>query len=207
MKSFSTFKRLLEVQIIIFKPDQTMQFSRALLLLLMVFTTFSLKSQSTTSKHLAFKGVPIDGTLNEYVTKMKAAGFKLEGVEDGLALFTGDFAAYKDCMIGVRTLDGMDLVNKVTVIFPDVNTWSRLESNYSDLKELLTIKYGEPDRVNEEFEGTLPPRDDSSKMHELVMERCKYWSSFELENGIIQVSIEYSGNAFVMLAYWDKINS
>ena len=185
-----------------------MQFSRALLVLLMVFTTFSLKSQSTASKHLTFKGVPIDGTLNEYVTKMKAAGFKLEGVEDGLALFTGDFAAYKDCMIGVRTLDGIDLVHRVTVVFPDMDTWSRLESNYTGLKELLTIKYGEPDRVNEEFEGTLPPRDDGDKMYELKMDRCKYWSSFEVELGTIQVSIEHASyQTFVSLTYYDKVNT
>ena len=185
-----------------------MQFSRAFLLLLMVFTTFSLKSQSTTSKHLAFKGVPIDGTLNEYVTKMKAAGFKLEGVEDGLALFTGDFAAYKDCMIGVRTLDGMDLVHQVTVVFPDTDTWSRLESNYTGLKELLTIKYGEPERVNEKFEGTSQPDDDRDKMYELRMDRCKYWSSFEVELGTIQVSIEHASyQTFVSLTYYDKVNT
>ena len=185
-----------------------MQFSRALLLLLMVFTTFSLKSQSTTSKHLTFKGVPIDGTLNEYVTKMKAAGFKLEGVEDGLALFTGDFAAYKDCMIGVRTLDGMDLVHLVTVVFPDIDTWSRLESNYTGLKELLTIKYGEPERVNEKFEGTSQPDDDRDKMYELRMDRCKYWSSFEVELGTIQVSIEHASyQTFISLTYYDKVNT
>lgn len=185
-----------------------MQILRSLLVLSLFFTAFSVKSQSTDSvEHLTFKGVPIDGTLDDYVTNMKKAGFTLVSVENGLALFSGDFAAYKDCMIGVRTLDGMDLVSKVTVIFPEMSTWSDLESNYSTLQELLTIKYGEPDRFEEKFESMLSPRDDGQKMHEVRMERCKYWSSFELDNGAIQLSIEHAGYAFVMLSYIDKINT
>ena len=185
-----------------------MQILRSLLVLSLVFSTFSVKSQSADAvEHLTFKGVPIDGTLDDYVTNMKKAGFALESVENGLALFSGDFAAYKDCMIGVRTLDGMDLVSKVTVIFPEMSTWSDLESNYSTLKELLTIKYGEPDRFEENFESMLYPRDDGQKMREVRMERCKYWSSFELDNGAIQLSIEHAGYAFVMLSYIDKINT
>ena len=43
-------------------------------------------------EHLTFKGVPIDGTLSEYVAKMKSAGFKYLGEQDGTAILQGDFA-------------------------------------------------------------------------------------------------------------------
>ena len=57
-----------------------------------------------TSEHLSFKGVPIDGTLNVYVSKMEKGGFTLIGTEDGVAMLKGDFAAYKGCIIEVATL-------------------------------------------------------------------------------------------------------
>ena len=185
-----------------------MQILRSLLVLSLVFTTFSVKSQSAdAAEHLTFKGVPIDGTLDDYVTNMKKAGFVLESVENGLALFSGDFAGYKECIIGVVTLDGKDLVSKVTVVFPRRDTWSDLESNYSKLKELLTIKYGEPESHAEKFNSTYQPDSDFEKMYELQFENCEYWSSFELDNGSIQLSIEHAGYAFVMLAYFDKANT
>lgn len=185
-----------------------MQVLRSLLVLSLVFTTFSVKSQSADAvEHLTFKGVPIDGTLDDYVTNMKKAGFALESVENGLALFSGDFAGYKECIIGVVTLDGKDLVSKVTVVFPKRDTWSDLESNYSKLKELLTLKYGEPERFEEKFNSTYQPDSDFEKMYELRFENCEYWSSFELDNGAIQLSIEHAGYAFVMLAYFDKANT
>lgn len=185
-----------------------MQILRSLLVLSLVFTTFSVKSQSAdAAEHLTFKGVPIDGTLDDYVTNMKKAGFALESVENGLALFSGDFAAYKDCIIGVVTLDGKDLVSKVTVVFPKRDTWSDVESNYRKLKELLTIKYGEPESHAEKFNSTYQPDGDFEKMYELQFENCEYWSSFELDNGSIQLSIEHAGYAFVMLAYFDKANT
>ena len=185
-----------------------MQILRSLLVLSLVFTAFSVKSQSADApEHLTFKGVPIDGTLDDYVTNMKKAGFALESVENGLALFSGDFAGYKECIIGVVTLDGKDLVSKVTVVFPKRDTWSDLESNYSKLKELLTLKYGEPERFEEKFNSTYQPDSDFEKMYELRFENCEYWSSFELDNGAIQLSIEHAGYAFVMLAYFDKANT
>lgn len=46
----------------------------------------------TTSEHLTFKGIPIDGPLNAFVAKRKAAGFKHLGTEDGFAYLEGDFA-------------------------------------------------------------------------------------------------------------------
>ena len=69
-----------------------MQILRSLLVLSLVFTTFSVKSQSADAvEHLTFKGVPIDGTLDDYVTNMKKAGFALESVENGLGIIFGIF--------------------------------------------------------------------------------------------------------------------
>lgn len=182
---------------------------KSLLSLFLVLTT--LLSFAQTSDHLTFKGVPIDGTLEEYVSKMKKSGFSHLGTEDGTALLNGDFAGYKNCYVGVSTLKQKDLVHKIAVIFPDKDTWSTLSGNYFDLKRMLTEKYGKPSDVVEKFDvpSYSQPRDDQDKMYKVKFDNCKYYSIWETDKGEIQLSIDHNGvtNCFVKLAYFDKINS
>lgn len=179
----------------------------SILFTLTVITSFAqLKPDS--SGHLTFKGVLIDGTLNEFVSKMKKNGFTLMRTENGMAMLKGDFAAYKNCIVGVATLKQKDLVSKITVMFPENDTWSNLSSDYFILKELLTEKYGEPSECVEKFQTNSQPRDDNSKMHEVRMDRCTYYTTYETDKGSIQLSIENGefSSGFVMLSYFDKIN-
>lgn len=177
-----------------------------ILIAMISFAQTQVNSESST--HLAFKGVPIDGTLDDYVLQMKKNGFNHIGTEDGIAMLEGDFASYKKCIVVVATLKQKDLVSKISVMFPEQATWSSLSSDYFILKELLTEKYGKPSDSTEKFDG-MQPRDDNSKMYEVQMDRCKYYTTFETEKGSIQLSIEHEGvmRCFVVLAYYDKINS
>ena len=175
-----------------------------LIVTLIALTSFA----QTESPHLSFKGVPIDGTLNEYIQKMKQKGFDYLRTTDGLAILSGDFAGYKGCIIGVATLRQKDLVSKITVIFPSSETWGTLSNNYYSLKEMLTEKYGKPEFVTEEFQGYSQPTDDNSRMHEVKMDRCKFITSFETPKGSIQLSIDHNdiSECSVILSYFDKIN-
>lgn len=162
------------------------------------------------SEHLTFKGVPIDGTLDSYIDNMKKAGFEYIGKEDGIAILKGDFAGYKDCTIGVITLKSLDLVNRISVLFKTAESWQEVYANYTNLQRMLTKKYGKPDDTAELFEGYTQPKDDSSKMHELRMDRCKIYTFFTLPKGTIQLEILKSttiSGAAVRLSYWDKINT
>ncbi|MBO9592815.1 MAG: hypothetical protein J7599_07885 [Niabella sp.] len=145
------------------------------------------------SKHLSFKGVPIDGTLNEFVLKMKKGGFTHTGTEEGLAVLKGDFASYKSCVIGVSTLKTKDLVSKIVVLFPERDTWSSLSSNYFTLKEMLTEKYGDPSDCVEKFQSYSEPKNDNDKMFEVKFDKCKYLTIYETEKGSIQLSIDHDG--------------
>lgn len=156
------------------------------LFLLMSFTLTFAQS----SEHLKFKGVPIDGTLSEYVLKMKQAGFQLVGTDDGVALLEGEFAGYRGCLIAVSTLNSVNVVNAIGVVFPACEDWSSLEGNYEHLKSMLTTKYGEPADVVEKFQGYSTPRTNNDKFHELLMDRCTWYTIFETENGDIQLSLE-----------------
>lgn len=163
----------------------------------------------TDNEHLKFKGVPIDGTLKQYVQKMESAGFVYVGQQEGIALLQGDFAGYKGCTVGVATLTGKDLVNKITVIFPKNDTWSTLYGTYSNLKSMLTEKFGEPSSCVEEFQGYTEPRDDNNRMHNVQMDRCNYVTTFSPNTGDIQLFISHDSviSCFVILSYYDKTNS
>ncbi len=166
-------------------------------------------SYSQTSEHLVFKGVPLDGTLKEYVSKMVQDGFTNLGIEDGTAILRGEFAGYKDCNVGVSTLKQKDLVYKIAVIFPEKDTWTPLSGNYFDLKAMLTEKYSNPSEEVEKFDGYSSPRDDNSKMYEVKFDRCKYYSIWKTDKGEIQLSIHHESGirCYITLLYSDKINS
>ena len=78
------------------------------------------------STHLKFKGVPIDGKLDEFKSRMKRKGFKHIGTQDNAEILQGDFADFKECMIYVSTLDNKDLVSKISVVFPEQKQWKYL---------------------------------------------------------------------------------
>jgi hypothetical protein len=175
--------------------------------LTLLFTLATALTFAQTSAHLSFKGVPIDGTLNEYVLKMKQIGFTTYGTENGMAMLKGDFASYKGCFVSVATLKDKDLVSKITVAFPEQKSWSLLSSNYFNLKELLTEKYGQPFESIEKF-TSYEPKDDGSKMTLVELDACKYVTTYETEKGSIELSIKGDNSSvFVQLSYFDKVNS
>lgn len=160
------------------------------------------------SEHLSFKGVPIDGSLDEYVAKMKDAGFRYLGKQDGTAILTGDFAGFKGCTIGVTTLKSLDVVSMIGVIFTEQDDWSGLSSQYEQLKTMLKQKYGKYDECVEEFQGYSQPSTNTSRLHELKMDRCSWFTIFRTDKGAIELSITHNNmSCFVMLRYYDKINT
>lgn len=178
---------------------------RHILALVFFFLSFYLGAQTN---HMTFKGVPIDGTLDAYVKNMQKAGFTYIGKEDGVAILSGDFAGFRNCKVGVITLKSLDLVNRISVLFEEQDTWGRVFGYYSQLKEMLSTKYGEPDECIEEFQGSQP-RDDSSRMHELNMDRCVYSTIYSIDTGDIELEIIKTqwGEAAVRLTYWDRKNT
>ena len=177
-----------------------------LLMTVILLLTIVSFAQSQTSQHLTFKGVSIDGTLDKFVSKMKQNGFTEIGTEAGVARLKGDFASYEGCNVVVSTLKGKDLVSNVTVYFPKQDAWSSLASNYFNLKELLTEKYGQPSKSVENFTSFVQV-DDGLKMQQVYLDNCNYVTTYETEKGSIQLSIKSNNsNAFVILTYSDKIS-
>jgi hypothetical protein len=177
-----------------------------LVILMLSFSMVALNAQTT--EHLKFKGVPIDGTLEAYTKQMNLNGFTLESSQNGTALFIGDFAGFKDCKVGVSTLNQKNLVYKIGVKFLDKSTWGGLNGDYQSLKSMLTEKYGKPTDEQEKFDSEYGPVDDNNRIHQVKFDKCKYISFWQTTNGIIQLSIDHISvtSCFVKLGYFDKIN-
>lgn len=140
---------------------------------------------------------------------MKSAGFKTVGsVSNGNAVLKGDFAGYKNCRLYVQTIDGADIVSTIVVQFPEYDRWEYLYENYTNLKEMLTQKYGKPHSAREEFQGYIS-RTDDDKMWQVGKGECKYETEFRTEKGKIILWIEQGGykSGSACLQYNDKINS
>lgn len=176
----------------------------ALLVLLLVFPI----SMFAQSEHLTFKGIPINGTLDQFTTQLTQKGFTKLGSEKGQAVLKGNFAGYKDCCVLVSTLDQSDLVYMTGVMFPDLDKWGLLENNYYKVKEMLITKYGKPKEEVEEFQSIIKPRTDSEKLHRLKFDECTYKSVFETEKGHIVLTISHDRvmKCYVLLGYVDGIN-
>ena len=159
------------------------------------------------SQHLRFKGIPLEGSLTNFVNQLKAKGFTYVGTEDGIALLQGEFAGYKNCIVGVATFSGTQNVCKVVNLFPDKENWSGVTSDYYGLKDLLTEKYGKPISI-EEFSDRTPP-DDFLRFHALLRGECHYTSTFTTEGGKIKLTMKKSdyNSAQVIMEYFDDTNS
>lgn len=162
------------------------------------------------STHLKFKGVPIDGPLEQFVARMVRKGFEVTSArEEEVVRLEGDFAGFKQCEVYVSTLDNQNLVSRITVWFPIQDQWKNLYGDYKTLKEMLTEKYGKPTSCVERFTGYLGNSgDDFYRMHAVSNDRCKYVTRFSGDEGDIILSIEHRGysSCFVQLVYQDKEN-
>lgn len=158
-------------------------------------------------EHLSFKGVPIDGTLQEYIQKMYEKGFICKSKKNGIAEMYGDFAGFKSCMIRVSTLNDKDLVNTITVIFPQRKNWTELMTDYNTLKTMLTEKYQKSSEVVEKFNRYVSS--DFSKMTALKSGEIEWYTDFKTDLGLIKLSIISMPTieGAVILKYFDNKNS
>lgn len=182
---------------------------KKIILLMLVFFASISYAQGTSAEHMTFKGIPIDGSLSSFISKMKSENFTYIGTQDGVAIFQGDFAGYKNCEVGVLSLKETNVVNTVVVFFPECSDWPSIEQNYSIIKNMLSEKYGDPVNCVEEFQGYSKPQSDNDKWYKLIGKLCTYYSYFETEKGDISIemfSADYT-TCRVKLQYWDKINT
>ena len=168
----------------------------SLLIALMSVTAFS-------QEHLTFNGVPINGTLEEFVQKLESKGFKLVEYMGSNAVMKGDFAG-NSATLFILGSKKTKTVWKVAAQFADKDSWSDLKSQYNSYKDMYTQKYGKP---SDHFEFFSKPyyEGDGYELQALRKGKCNYISFYNIANGTI--CVELSKSECLQLGYEDKINT
>lgn len=152
---------------------------------------------------MVFKGIPIDGHIEDFVKALENQGYKK--VYDGTSgvVMKGDFTG-KNAEIFILYTSKTKTVWKVAAQFDKNSSWYKLKSDYFDYVELYTQKYGKP---SEHFEFFVDPyyEGDGYELQALEKEKCFYNTFFKTELGILSVKIASSGT--ITLSYEDYINS
>lgn len=174
------------------------------ILILLFSFVITLVSFAQNSQHFKFNGIPIDGNISNFVSKMNKKGFILEDYhEKSVAIMSGKFCG-EDVNLFIIASEKSKTVWKVVVDYNNKGSWSTLKSDYSELKELFTKKYGYPEKSFNFFER--PYYDgDGYELQALRLEKCHYVSFYNLSDGYISLKISQFGN--IQIAYEDKINS
>ena len=159
---------------------------------------------------MAFKGVPIDGTLDAFVAKMEQKGLTRVGEQGSMVMLTGPVGIFSDCLITVLSTPAKDPVYGVVAMLPPSDSWPTLEGQYETLKKQLTGKYGKPTTEGEVFRGVpdaskLSP---AQKLDYLTRDECKFVSLYERPEGRVMLTLQHDANlgCFVRLLYSDRTN-
>lgn len=154
-------------------------------------------------EHLRFMNTPIEGTMREFATKMEAKGFVLDYDGEEGVLMKGTFIG-KDCDLILFKDPETEKSRVVSVCFKKkYSSWYSLKGGYAKIVNRYIEKYGEPSKKAHNF---LYPyyEGDGYEMAAVKLDKCRYWSYWEFEEGNIVVAILES--ARIMIYYTDKLN-
>ncbi len=167
-------------------------------LLFMVVATIMMAQE-----HLEFKGIPMDGPVSNFVSKLKTKGYtQVYNSGFGYAL-EGSFTG-KPVTIYVLGTEKTGIVWKVVVNFEKATSWYTIKSQYKQYVEIFTQKYGSP---SDHFEFFSRPyyEGDGYEMQALRNDKCNYCSYFETTKGTISVGMS-SNSECLSIRYEDGLN-
>lgn len=173
-------------------------------IMMLITCFFIVVSSFSQSSHIEFKGIPLDGKLSDFVSKLGKEGFTFEEyVDEGtIAIMKGDFAG-DNVKTYILSTKKSNIVWKVVVFYGEKESWYSLKRDYLNLKELYTKKYGYPEKHFEFFSNPYE-MGDGYELQALKKEKCTYISYYKLPTGRISVRI----NKFceIQVDYEDQIN-
>ena len=154
------------------------------------------------SEHFKFMGIPITGTPIQMGEKLKAKGFVFkEKLDDEIRQYSGTFAGSK---VLVDVISKSNVVWKILVEYPKCSSFNRLESDYEDMVEQYSKKYGEPSNHIEYFKDPYY-KGDGYEMQALELEKCSYISVWYTDLGYIVIRLSQYGQLWI--SYEDKVGT
>ena len=150
-----------------------------------------------------FNGVHIGGTLQSCISNFKQKGFTFVKYDTYGATMSGT-VSNKQVELYIVATPKSKTVCKVAIYFPRRNSWSKLYSEYSEMKDMLITKYGDPNYNEEKF---IQPYElgDGFETTAIKMEKCEY-TTIWLERANTNIIVEISEFLQTYLAYENKKN-
>lgn len=161
-------------------------------LLFLLFTTFKVFSQN----HIKFMDIPLGTQLHYFVSQLKQKGFQDDRFSnelfsrlDGGRIYVmeGKFLGIDKQSITIGCTD--EKIVKKVIISYDSKSWNAAYNQYTKLKNMLTQKYNKPNKCIERFSNPIP-KDDKGKILALKTNKAKYYSSFKVNSGNIEIEID-----------------
>lgn len=155
----------------------------------------------------AFLGIPLDGTIKEFASKMKAKGFSYE--QD-----LGDFMRFNGTVDGesvevtVYHSSQSETVYCVTVTYPvdfmdgykATGRWHYVEAKFNEVNARYRAKFQSIKEVHYWENGS-----DPDNIFDAIDGKCHYKSTYSTPGGTIEVIT--SGQNDVSVLYIDKVNA
>ena len=179
-----------------------LKFKRILFATLLCMATCLTANAQDETNHLEFKGIPIDGNMSSFLSKMNEKGFKTVTIQEEGTILSGQFAG-ENVDIIVYASPKSKTVYMVTVVFPEKTSWYSLKSNFKNLENSLQGKYGHPTIQRKEFDNPYY-EGDGYEMSAVRMDKCSWFSRFSVERGSIDIMITKGKR--VALYYSDQLN-
>lgn len=154
-------------------------------------------------EHLQFKGIPIDGNIDDFANQLELSGFILSGKFENIYAFTGQFVT-KDVELYVYCTSKTQKVWKVAIYLPAIGSWFNLKDECEYFKNQFSIKYGMP---TDQFNFFIEPyfEGDGYELQAFDQEKAIFSSYWTIHNGTVVVDISKSGQ--VRLCYEDAENA
>ena len=169
----------------------------------LLFVAMLMSTTFFAQDHFSFKGVALDGNMEEFISLMAKEGFTVDKKTDNTATMTGEFTK-KNVTLQILSTPQTNTVWKGSVIFEEGVTWSSLKSSYSEYQELYTKKYGKPQSHVETF--AEPYREgDGNELQALRNRKCTYSTIYELRTGTINIELDKA--EVLKISYEDGINA
>jgi hypothetical protein len=175
---------------------------------------FAMVLVSVVSYGQEFMGVKVDGKKDLAITTFKSKGFILTDDSDGSAVMKGK--------IGSDPAELFILYSPITktvwsykVFLPKQTTWSYLKSDYEKYLNILTEKYGSPEKTYTFFSSPYD-EGDGYEMTAVAVDKCTYAAFWTKEQGVrikiskykqVQISYENAKNSELDDAETKSINS
>jgi hypothetical protein len=161
----------------------------------------ALLNSCTSEEHMIFNNVPMDGTLDKFVSELTNSGFIIsDSTKKNEIVLSGEFLN-KDCKIYVWGTSKANTVYKVMVELPG-EVPDSLQYSFEEIRKLYSSKYGTGKTRYQQYRN--PERfmfnEPGLKRQIRKGDRTKY----TIDSGYITVQVQ---DGFISITYLDKMNN